>query len=140
MIGADAEKVLPDAPSVPGSTAMDVYNSVSAIPDSGLPAHLKSTVNGADAAKVFSDVSSMPAPTVMGVYHSALTLMDSGVPANLRSTGNGADADKALPDAPSLPGEHFSRSPDKTDAQVHLARGSFGPKWRPPFWAKSAPV
>ena len=45
---------------------MDVYNSVSAIPDSGLPAHLKSTVNGADAAKVFSDVSSMPAPTVMG--------------------------------------------------------------------------
>merc|ERR1712087_917074 len=40
--------------SVPESTVMDVYNSVSAITDSGVPAYLKSTVNGADAEKAYS--------------------------------------------------------------------------------------
>merc|ERR1712066_26217 len=40
--------------SVPESTVMDVYNSVSAITDSGVPAYLKSTVNGADADKAYS--------------------------------------------------------------------------------------
>merc|ERR1712125_255464 len=34
--------------SVPESTVMDVYNSVSSITDSGVPAYLKSTVNGAE--------------------------------------------------------------------------------------------
>ena len=40
--------------SVPESTVMDVYNSVSAITDSGVPAYLKSLVNGADADKALS--------------------------------------------------------------------------------------
>merc|ERR1719464_2167152 len=33
---------------------MDVYNSVSALTDPGVPAYLKSTVNGADAEKAYS--------------------------------------------------------------------------------------
>merc|ERR1712207_90147 len=40
--------------SVPESTVMDVYNSVSAITDSSVPADLKSLVNGADAEKAYS--------------------------------------------------------------------------------------
>merc|ERR1711879_621397 len=40
--------------SVPESTVMDVYNAVSGITDSGVPAYLKSTVNGADADKAYS--------------------------------------------------------------------------------------
>jgi len=40
--------------SVPESTVMDVYNSVSAITDSGVPAYMKSLVNGADAEKAYA--------------------------------------------------------------------------------------
>jgi hypothetical protein len=40
--------------SVPESSVMDVYNSVSAITDPGVPAYLKSLVNGADADKAYS--------------------------------------------------------------------------------------
>jgi len=40
--------------SVPESTVMDVYNAVSGITDSGVPAYLKSTVNGADADAAYS--------------------------------------------------------------------------------------
>jgi len=40
--------------SVPESTVMDVYNSVSSITDSGVPAYLKSLVNGADAEKAYA--------------------------------------------------------------------------------------
>merc|ERR1712060_19619 len=40
--------------SVPESTVMDVYNSVSSITDSGVPAYLKSLVNGADAEKAYT--------------------------------------------------------------------------------------
>jgi len=40
--------------SVPESTVMDVYNSVSAITDSGVPAYLKSTVNSYSAEKAYS--------------------------------------------------------------------------------------
>jgi hypothetical protein len=40
--------------SVPESTVMDVYNSVSAITDPGVPAYLKSLVNGADAEKAYA--------------------------------------------------------------------------------------
>merc|ERR1712107_120097 len=36
------------------STVMDVYNSVSSITDSGVPAYLKSLVNGADAEKAYA--------------------------------------------------------------------------------------
>merc|ERR1711972_51968 len=40
--------------SVPESTVMDVYNSVSSITDSGVPAYLKSLVNGGDADAAYS--------------------------------------------------------------------------------------
>ena len=40
--------------SVPESTVMDVYNSVSAITDAGVPEYLKSLVNGADAEKAYA--------------------------------------------------------------------------------------
>lgn len=40
--------------SVPESTVMDVYNSVSAITDPGVPAYMKSKVNGADAEKAYA--------------------------------------------------------------------------------------
>merc|ERR1712007_66183 len=40
--------------SVPESTVMDVYNSVSSITDTGVPAYLKSLVNGADADAAYS--------------------------------------------------------------------------------------
>jgi len=39
--------------SVPESTVMDVYNKVSAITDPGVPAYLKSLVNGADAERAY---------------------------------------------------------------------------------------
>lgn len=40
--------------SVPESTVMDVYNSVSSITDPAVPAYMKSLVNGADADKAYS--------------------------------------------------------------------------------------
>ena len=40
--------------SVPESTVVDVYKSVSSITDSGVPAFLKSLVNGADAEKAYA--------------------------------------------------------------------------------------
>jgi len=39
--------------SVPENMVMDVYNSVSGITDSGVPAYMKSLVNGADAEKAY---------------------------------------------------------------------------------------
>jgi len=39
---------------VPEATVMDVYNAVSAITDPGVPAYMKSLVNGADAEKAYS--------------------------------------------------------------------------------------
>merc|ERR1712071_45637 len=40
--------------SVPETTVMDVYNSVSSITDSAVPAYMKSLVNGADAEKAYT--------------------------------------------------------------------------------------
>merc|ERR1719159_687233 len=40
--------------SVPEATVMDVYNAVSGITDPGVPAYLKSLVNGADAEKAYA--------------------------------------------------------------------------------------
>merc|ERR1712207_50790 len=40
--------------SVPESTVMDVYNSVSSITDSGVPAYLKSLASGAEADRAYS--------------------------------------------------------------------------------------
>merc|ERR1712205_245968 len=42
--------------SVPESTVMDVYNAVSGITDSGVPAYLKSTANGAAADKAYQGI------------------------------------------------------------------------------------
>jgi hypothetical protein len=39
--------------SVPENMVMDVYNSVSSITDAGVPAYMKSLVNGADAEKAY---------------------------------------------------------------------------------------
>jgi len=39
--------------SVPKAKVMDVYNAVSDITDPGVPAYMKSLVNGADAEKVY---------------------------------------------------------------------------------------
>ena len=72
------KKVLSDVSFMPEPTVLDVYNSVSAITDFGVPAYLKSTVNGADAEKALLDAPSMPESTVMGVYQSVLALTDSG--------------------------------------------------------------
>merc|ERR1712039_115911 len=40
--------------SVPEKTVMDVYDAVAKITDPGVPAYLKSTVNGADADKAYA--------------------------------------------------------------------------------------
>merc|ERR1711920_429846 len=40
--------------SVPESSVMDVYNAVAKITDPGVPAYLKSKVNGADAEKAYA--------------------------------------------------------------------------------------
>merc|ERR1712176_472488 len=40
--------------SVPEATVMDVYNAVSDITDPGVPAYLKSLVNGADVEKAYA--------------------------------------------------------------------------------------
>ena len=85
MNGADAEKALPDAPSVPEFTVMEVYYLVSAITDPGVPAYLKSTVHGADAEKALPDAPFLPASTVLAVYDSVSAITDSGVSAYLKS-------------------------------------------------------
>ena len=81
MNGADAEKALPDASSMPEFTVMDVYHVVSVITDSGVSAYLKSTVIGAGDEKALPDVSSMPEFMAMDVYHTVSAIMGFGVPA-----------------------------------------------------------
>merc|ERR1712222_161947 len=50
--------------SVPESTVMDVYNSVSSITDSGVPAYLKAGASGADAAySAFLEFKDASSPT-----------------------------------------------------------------------------
>merc|ERR1711967_201526 len=82
--------------SVPESTVMDVYNSVSSITDSGVPAYLKSLVNGADAdAALGRVVASVPTSKVMDVYNAFAALVNPAVPNKLFSTVNALDANAA---------------------------------------------
>merc|ERR1712060_609629 len=110
--------------SVPESTVMDVYNSVSSVTDPGVPAYLKSLVNGADAdaaaeahhkaigsidgkgvtsaadyeavnAALGRVVASVPASKVMDVYNAFAGLVNPAVPNKLFSTVNALDANAA---------------------------------------------
>merc|ERR1712066_385468 len=71
--------------SVPESKTMDVYNSVSGLVDSQVPAYLMSTVKEADAkaayaalvdfASVVKAIASVPTSKVMDVYNSMAGLI-----------------------------------------------------------------
>ena len=74
--------------SVPEATVMDVYNSVSATTDPGVPTYMKSLVNGADAVKASSaflefKIASVPASKVMAVYNSFSGVVGSQIPNNM---------------------------------------------------------
>merc|ERR1712032_1196786 len=62
--------------SVPESTVMDVYNSVSSVTDPGVPAYLKSLVNGADAEAAYS--ATIPSGDLIGP--AAKKLSDASYP------------------------------------------------------------
>merc|ERR1712066_989945 len=79
--------------SVPESTVMDVYNSVSAITDPGVPAYLKSLVNGADADKAYSAFLNFKDVVKKNQVASA------GPTASAPSGGKIGDAAKKLSDA-----------------------------------------
>jgi len=79
--------------SVPESTVMDVYNSVSAITDPGVPAYLKSLVNGADADKAYSALMTFKDVVKKNQVASA------GPAASAPSGGPIGDAAKKLSDA-----------------------------------------
>merc|ERR1712176_155855 len=79
--------------SVPESTVMDVYNSVSAITDPGVPAYLKSLVNGADADKAYSALLTFKDVVKKNQVASA------GPAASAPSGGPIGDAAKKLSDA-----------------------------------------
>merc|ERR1712232_1196821 len=79
--------------SVPESTVMDVYNAVSGITDSGVPAYLKSTVNGADADKAYSAFLTFKDVVKKNQVASA------GAPATVPSGDKIGEAAKKLSDA-----------------------------------------
>jgi hypothetical protein len=79
--------------SVPESTVMDVYNSVSSITDSKVPAYLKSLVNGADAEKAYAAFLTFKDVVKKNQVSSA------GAPASLVSGDRIGEAAKKLSDA-----------------------------------------
>merc|ERR1711908_204139 len=79
--------------SVPESTVMDVYNSVSSITDSGVPAYLKSLVNGADAEKAYAGFLEFKDVVKKNQVSSA------GAPASAVSGDKIGEAAKKLSDA-----------------------------------------
>merc|ERR1712039_925680 len=79
--------------SVPESTVMDVYNSVSSITDSGVPAYLKSLVNGADAEKAYAGFLTFKDVVKKNQVSSA------GAPASAVSGDKIGEAAKKLSDA-----------------------------------------
>merc|ERR1739847_225162 len=79
--------------SVPESTVMDVYNSVSSITDSGVPAYLKSLVNGADADAAYSAFLTFKDVVKKNQVASA------GAPATVPSGDKVGEAAKKLSDA-----------------------------------------
>merc|ERR1712129_515089 len=110
--------------SVPESSVMDVYNSVSSITDSGVPAYLKSLVKAGDADAAYSAflafkdvvkknqvasaadyeavnaalgraVASVPTSKVMDVYNAFASVTNPAVPSKLFSTVSAIDANAA---------------------------------------------
>merc|ERR1711988_1217477 len=79
--------------SVPESTVMDVYNSVSSITDPGVPAYLKSLVNGADADAAYSAFLTFKDVVKKNQVSSA------GAPASAVSGDKIGEAAKKLSDA-----------------------------------------
>merc|ERR1711979_64367 len=79
--------------SVPESTVMDVYNSVSSITDPKVPAYLKSLVNGADAEKAYSAFLTFKDVVKKNQVSSA------GAPASAVSGDKIGEAAKKLSDA-----------------------------------------
>merc|ERR1712183_1223415 len=78
--------------SVPESTVMDVYNSVSSVTDPGVPAYLKSLVNGADADAAYSAFL-----TFKDVKKNQVA--SAGAPATVPSGDKIGEAAKKLSDA-----------------------------------------
>merc|ERR1712217_877415 len=79
--------------SVPESTVVDVYNSVSSVTDPGVPAYLKSLVNGADADKAYSAFLTFKDVVKKNQVASA------GAPATVPSGDKIGEAAKKLSDA-----------------------------------------
>merc|ERR1719159_1052005 len=79
--------------SVPESTVMDVYNSVSSITDPNVPAYLKSLANGADADKAYSAFLTFKDVVKKNQVSSA------GAPASAVSGDKIGEAAKKLSDA-----------------------------------------
>merc|ERR1712190_283623 len=79
--------------SVPESTVMDVYNSVSSVTDPGVPAYLKSLVNGADAEKAYAGFLEFKDVVKKNQVSSA------GAPASAVSGDKIGEAAKKLSDA-----------------------------------------
>merc|ERR1712207_48041 len=79
--------------SVPESTVMDVYNSVSSITDPKVPAYLKSLVNGADAEKAYDAFLTFKDVVKKNQVSSA------GAPASAVSGDKIGEAAKKLSDA-----------------------------------------
>merc|ERR1712056_162272 len=79
--------------SVPESTVMDVYNSVSSITDQKVPAYLKSLVNGADAEKAYAAFLTFKDVVKKNQVSSA------GAPASAVSGDKIGEAAKKLSDA-----------------------------------------
>jgi hypothetical protein len=79
--------------SVPESTVMDVYNSVSSITDSKVPAYMKSLVNGADAEKAYAAFLTFKDVVKKNQVSSA------GAPASAVSGDKIGEAAKKLSDA-----------------------------------------
>jgi hypothetical protein len=79
--------------SVPESTVMDVYNSVSSITDPKVPAYLKSLVNGADAEKAYAAFLTFKDVVKKNQVSSA------GAPASAVSGDKIGEAAKKLSDA-----------------------------------------
>merc|ERR1712151_858489 len=79
--------------SVPESTVMDVYNSVSSITDPKVPAYMKSLVNGADAEKAYAAFLTFKDVVKKNQVSSA------GAPASAVSGDKIGEAAKKLSDA-----------------------------------------
>merc|ERR1711933_260952 len=116
--------------SVPESTVMDVYNSVSSITDPKVPAYLKSLVNGADAEKAYDAFLTFKDVVKKNQASSA------GAPASAGSGDKIGEAAKKLSDAsyPFLKDVDWTSDlflkplPGASASQAHKAVGSVDAK------------